>query len=63
MDMSNKYTSSYEEYITDAKIVALLKVLEKTNPDIWDMYKNEFDEELIRRDISPSEETLGYRES
>lgn len=60
MDMSNKYTDNEQEYITDAKIAALLKVLEKTNPNIWKEYEDELDEELIKRGYSPGEFPLGY---
>lgn len=59
MDMTGKYTQDEQEYVTDAKIVALLKVLEKTNPNIWKDYQNELDGELMQRGYSPGEYPLG----
>jgi len=60
MDMTKKYTQDEQEYVTDAKIIALIKVLEKTNPNIWKEYQNELDNELIQRGYSPGEYPLGY---
>jgi hypothetical protein len=60
MDMTGKYTDDENEYITDAKIVALLQVLEKTNPNIWKDYEYALDEELLQRGYSPGEFPLGY---
>jgi len=62
MDMSDKYTKDESEYITDAKIVALLKVLQKSHPHIFEEYQYQLDKELTQRGYSPDETTLGYRE-
>jgi len=60
MDMTGKYTQNEDEYVADAKIIALIKVLMKTNPNIWKEYQHELDEELMRRGYSPGEYPLGY---
>lgn len=60
MDMTGKYTDDENEYITDAKIAALLKVLEKNHPTIWKDYEDALDAELLQRGYSPGEFPLGY---
>jgi len=60
MDMSGKYTQDEQEYITDAKIAALLRVLEKTNPNIWKDFDDALDKEFLQRGYSPGEFPLGY---
>ena len=52
---------SFEEKETDAKISALLNILEKTDSKIWEKFADELDKELLKREISPGEDCLGYR--
>ena len=52
---------SFEQKVTDAKISALLNILEKTDSKIWEKFADELDKELIKREISPGEDCLGYR--
>ena len=52
---------SFEQKVTDAKISALLNILEKTDSKIWEKFADELDEELSKREISPGEDCLGYR--
>jgi len=59
--MKDKYTQDQEEYMTDAKIAALLRVLEKYHPSIWQEYDDALATELTLRGYSPGELTLGYR--
>lgn len=59
MNSSEEYLKS-EECITDAKIAALLKVLEKTHPNIWQEYDDALSDEFLKRNISPEEFPLGY---
>lgn len=59
MTTSEEYLES-EECITDAKIAALLQVLEKTHPTIWQDFDDALSDELIKRNISPGEYPLGY---
>lgn len=61
MEMKDKYTQDQEEYLTDAKIAALLDVLERYHPNIWQEYDDALATELISRGCSPGELTLGYR--
>lgn len=51
----------FEQKVTDAKISALLNILKKTDPKIWEKFADELDEELSKRKISPGEDCLGYR--
>lgn len=51
----------FQEKVTDAKISALLNILEKIDPKIWEKFADELDEELSKREISPGEDCLGYR--
>lgn len=52
---------SFEQKVTDAKISALLNILEKTDSKIWEKFADELDKELLKREISPGENCLGYR--
>ena len=52
---------SFEQKVTDAKISALLNILEKTDSKIWEKFADELDKELQKREISPGEDCLGYR--
>ena len=52
---------SFEQKVTDAKISALLNILEKTDSKIWEKFADELDKELLKREISPGEDCLGYR--
>ena len=52
---------SFEQKVTDAKISALLNILEKTDSKIWEKFADELDKELLIREISPGEDCLGYR--
>lgn len=51
----------FEEKVTDAKISALLNILEKIDPKIWEKFADELDDELLKRKITPGEDYLGYR--
>ncbi len=59
MDLSDKYTQDEQEYITDAKIAALLNVLKKFHPDIWQEYDHALTIELSLRGYSAGEKPLG----
>ena len=52
---------SFEQKVTDAKISALLNILEKTDSKIWEKFADELNKELLKREISPGEDCLGYR--
>ena len=52
---------SFEQKVTEAKISALLSILEKTDSKIWEKFADELDKELLKREISPGEDCLGYR--
>ncbi len=61
MDKQNfSYTEDMQEQDIDIKITALLRVLEEQVPNIWELYRNELDEEYHHRNITPPEHTLGY---
>ena len=52
---------SFEQKVTDAKISALLNILEKTDSKIWEKFADELDKELLKREMSPGEDCLGDR--